>query len=47
MTLTIAPVPVQHVHQTWPLVEKFLADALKWGEDDYTVDQAKACLASG
>ena len=47
MTLTIAPVPVQHVHQTWPLVEKFLADALKWGEDDYTVDQAKASLASG
>jgi hypothetical protein len=47
MNLKIAPVPVQHFHQTWPLVEKFLADALKWGEDDYTVDQAKACLASG
>lgn len=47
MTLIVQTVPLQVFHQTWPLVEGFLAEALKWGEDDYTVEQAKACLASG
>lgn len=47
MNLTIQPVFPAQVHQTWPLVEGFLAEALKWGEDDYTVEQAKACLAKG
>lgn len=47
MNLTVKPVFVQNFHQTWPLVESFLAEALKWGEDDYTVEQAKACLARG
>ena len=47
MNLTIQPVFPAQVHQTWPLVEDFLAEALKWGEDDYTVEQAKACLAKG
>lgn len=47
MNLTIKSVPVQYFHQTWPLVERFLADALKWGEDDYTVEQAKTYLAKG
>jgi hypothetical protein len=47
MILTIKPVPVNAFHQTWPLVEEFLEEALKWGEDDYTVEQAKACLAKG
>ena len=47
MNLTIQPVFVQHFHQTWPLVEGFLAEALKWGEDDYTAEQAKAYLARG
>lgn len=47
MTLTIKSVSVTYFHQTWPLVEHFIADALKWGEDDYTVEQAKAYLAKG
>jgi hypothetical protein len=47
MNLTIQPVMPSFFHQTWPLVEGFLAEALKWGEDDYTVEQAKANLASG
>jgi hypothetical protein len=47
LNLTIQPVFLAQVHQTWPLVEGFLAEALKWGEDDYTVEQAKACLAKG
>ena len=47
MTLTIHPVLLQHVHQTWPLVEGYLAEALKWGEDDYTAEQAKTYLSRG
>lgn len=47
MKLTVQPVPTTSFHQTWPLVEGFLDEALKWGEDDYTKDQAKALLAQG
>jgi hypothetical protein len=47
MNLTVQPVNVTHFHQTWPLVEGFLAEALKWGEDDYTVEQAKGYLSRG
>lgn len=47
MNLVIKPVPVQLVNQTWALVEGFLADALKWGEDDYTAEQAKVFIAKG
>lgn len=47
MTLKVQPVPTAHFHQTWPLVETYLAEALKWSEDDYTVEQAKALLADG
>lgn len=47
MNLTVQPVGVAYFHQTWPLVEGFLAEALKWGEDDYTVEQAKEMLARG
>jgi hypothetical protein len=47
LNLTVKSVSVTFFHQTWPLVEHFLADALKWGEDDYTVEQAKTYLARG
>ena len=47
MSLTIKPVLPTSVHQTWALVEGFLADALKWGGDDYTIDQAKIFLTRG
>jgi len=47
MTLTIAPVTPAHVHQSWPVVEKFLAEAIKWGGEDYTLDQVKTYLARG
>jgi hypothetical protein len=47
MSLTVQPVNVTRFHQTWPLVEKFLSDALKWGDDDYTMEQAKVNLANG
>ena len=47
MTLTIQPVFTSAFHQAWPLVEGFLDEALKWGEDDYTAEQAKVMLANG
>jgi hypothetical protein len=47
LKLTIQPVFTASFHQTWPLVEGFLAEALKWGEDDYTAEQAKTYLAAG
>ena len=47
MNLTIKPVFTTSFHQTWPLVEGFLAEALKWGEDDYTAEQAKTYLSAG
>lgn len=45
--LSVKPVPTSAVHQVWPEVEGFLDEALKWGEDDYTKEQARALLASG
>jgi len=47
MSLIIRPVQPQYVHQTWPLVEKFIADAAQYGGDDYTVEQIKVFLANG
>jgi hypothetical protein len=47
LNLTIQPVFTAAFHQTWPLVEGFLAEALKWSEDDYTAEQAKTYLALG
>ena len=47
MKLAIQPVATPYVHQTWPFVERFLAEALKWGEDDYTIAQAKVFLIRG
>jgi hypothetical protein len=47
LNLTIQPVSVQYFHQTWPLVEEFLANALKWGDDDYTIEQAKVNISNG
>lgn len=47
MNLSLKPVPLNLVHQTWPAVKDFLAEAMKWSGDDYTVDQAKALLARG
>ena len=47
MDLTVQPVPLNYFHQTWPMVEKFLDDALKWGDDDYTLEQAKVNLSNG
>lgn len=47
MTITVKPVFTNHFHQTWPLVENLFASALKFGGDEYTLDQIKALLAQG
>ena len=47
MSLLIRHVPVQYVHQAWPLVKDCLADAIACGGDDYTVEQVQVYLATG
>jgi hypothetical protein len=47
MNLEIQYVPTEHVAQSWGQVEKFLADALKHGTDDYNIDQLKAMTCMG
>jgi hypothetical protein len=47
MTITVKPVFVEYFHQTWPLVKDLFASALKFGGDEYTLDQIKGLLASG
>ena len=47
MSLSVQLVPLSLIHTTWPLVEKFLEDALQWGEDDYTIEQVKVYITKG
>ena len=47
MNLTIQPVNTAFFHQTWPLVEKYIAEAQKYGGDDYTLDQIKVYVNTG
>jgi len=45
--ISIQLVPLSMIHQTWPLVESYIEESLAWGEDDYTLDQARQNLADG
>ena len=47
MTLSVQLVPLSLIHTTWPAVEGFIDEALKWGEDDYTIEQARQNIAEG
>jgi hypothetical protein len=47
MKLSVQPVGVQHIHQTWPLVEDLFIKANKYDSGDYTLDQIKGLLANG
>ena len=47
MSLTIQYIPTEFVAQSWGQVEKFLADALKHGTDDYNIDQLKGMVCAG
>jgi len=47
MKLTVQPVNIQYVHQTWSLVEELFVKANKYDAGDYTLDQIKGLLANG
>jgi hypothetical protein len=47
MSLSIRHVSVQYVNQAWPLVEKYISEAQKYGGDDYTLEQIKVYVSSG
>jgi hypothetical protein len=47
MTLQVQLVPLSLIHQTWPLVDEYLEEALKWGGDDYTLEQIKVYITKG
>lgn len=40
-------VPLEYVHQTWPLVEGFITSALQYCQGEITPEQAKLRLADG
>jgi hypothetical protein len=43
----VAKVPFTHVHQTWPLVEKYFAAVEPHTKGDYTLDQIKLKIGVG
>jgi len=47
MNLTIRYVEPDHAAETWPFVEEFIASAIPYGNDDYTLDQAKMFVCLG
>lgn len=47
MSITVKPVSLQDVQQTWPLVEALFAQANKYDAGDYTLSQIRALLANG
>ena len=47
MNLEIRHVPIQYVNQAWPMVERYIADAVDYCGDDYTLDQVQVYVSSG
>lgn len=45
--MNVQLVPLSVIHKIWPLVEDYLKEALKWGEDDYTIEQVKVFITKG
>ena len=45
--MQVQRVDISHVHQVWPLVERFIESALEYAKDDYTLEQAKTLVAMG
>ena len=48
--ITVQPVPLNYVNQTWPLVEKYIASALEEGEIGepmYNIHHIRGYLTSG
>ena len=47
MTITVRPVDVNYIAQTWQFVEPFIVEAHKSGGEDYSLDQIRMYLATG
>jgi hypothetical protein len=47
MTLKVQYVDTKYVAQTWPMVEKHIESAMKYGQGDYTLDQVKLLVSIG
>ncbi len=45
--MKIQHVPTEWVPQTWPLVEKYIANALEYCKGEYTPDQIQVLLSIG
>lgn len=45
--MQIQYVPIDYIHQTWPLVEGYISSALEYSHGEYTPEQAKVYLANG
>ena len=45
--MKIQYVPIEWVHQTWPLAEPYIADALSHSKGEYTVENAKSLVTQG
>jgi hypothetical protein len=41
------PVPLEWVNHTWPLVEGFLAPAMKHGKGDYELEHVRTLVSTG
>lgn len=47
MTLHVMYVPTESAAQSWAQVEPYVAEALKYANGDYTVDQMKLLVCTG
>ena len=45
--MKLQQIPTHFVAQTWDKVAPFIANALEYAEDDYTLDQVKVYLTNG
>ena len=45
--MNIQRVDVGHIHQVWPMVEAYLASAVKHSKGEYTIESAKVLVAMG
>ena len=47
MKLEVQYVPANHAAQSWAQVESYVAEALKYSNGDYTIDQMKLLVCTG
>jgi hypothetical protein len=45
--MNIQRVDVGHIHQVWPMVEAYLASAVKHSKGEYTIESVKVLVAMG